>query len=112
MGENVENFEGIDVAEAFKKLNKLDEQALNESSYGRFYQHYENQDAMAFVSAFRGEVSNERKQRYRDRLQDVPKKYAKNELDAINYTASGDLRQSINYIAVRIKEDDLVDKNT
>jgi hypothetical protein len=25
MGENVENFEGIDVAEAFKKLNKLDE---------------------------------------------------------------------------------------
>ena len=115
MGENVENFEGIDVAEAFKKLNKLDEQALNEqklneASYGRFNQHYENQDAIAFVSAFRSDISNERKQRYRDRLQDVPKKYAKNELDAINYTASGDLRQSINYIAGRIKEDDLVDK--
>jgi hypothetical protein len=54
MGENVENFEGIDVAEAFKKLNKLDEQTLNEASLKRFETHLEKGNPMAILSADKG----------------------------------------------------------
>ena len=54
MGENVENFEGIDVAEAFKKLNKLEEQKLNEASLKRFETHLEKGNPMAILSADKG----------------------------------------------------------